>query len=325
MFKGKNVLVAGGTGVIGIPIVNLLVERGAKVTVAGMEPESKAHKYLPESATYIQRNFLDIEQCKNEIRGKQIVINLAGTKRSVGVGYKGISKFLVDMLRLQTNIMDISHEERVERFLFVGSICEYPPLEIRHELDVWNGKPQQNDWIPGVQKRIGESQAEAYFLDTGWDAVRIVRPSNVYGPYDNFNSETAQVIPAIISKLINQPESLEVIGDGSNIRDFIYSEDVAFWSLAALENAPANYPINLGSGEGVSIKEIVSKLVKINGKNTLVNYSTSVNGGDPSRMLSMNRAREVLGFRQLFSIDVGLRKTFDWALTNPNWKTEKFI
>jgi GDP-L-fucose synthase len=238
-----------------------LVERGAKVTVAGMEPESKAHKYLPESATYIQRNFLDIEQCKNEIRGKQIVINLAGTKRSVGVGYKGISKFLVDMLRLQTNIMDISHEERVERFLFVGSICEYPPLEIRHEQDVWNGKPQQNDWIPGVQKRIGESQAEAYFLDTGWDAVRIVRPSNVYGPYDNFNSETAQVIPAIISKLINQPESLEVIGDGSNIRDFIYSEDVAFWSLAALENAPANYPINLGSGEGVSIKEIVSKLV----------------------------------------------------------------
>ena len=325
MYKGKSVLVAGGTGVIGIPMVHHLVSRGANVTVVGMENSDSVKKFLPKNVEYLKRNLLDVEQCKEVIKNKQIVINLAGTKRSVGVGYKGVSKFLVNMLRLQTNIMDISHEARVERFLFVGSICEYPKLEIRKEESVWDGKPEQNDWIPGVQKRIGEVQAEAYFLDTGWDAVRIVRPSNVYGPYDNFRVLTGQVIPALVAKLIKNPEKLEVMGDGSNVRDFIFSDDVAFWSLEALEKAPVNLPINIGSGQGVSIKELVSTLIRVSNQKIPIEFLSTSPSGDLSRVLDMKRAREIIGFNQLNTLEMGLQKTFDWIKENHNWQTEKYV
>lgn len=325
MYKGKNVLVTGGTGVIGIPIVNKLVGRGANVTVVAMENPDFVMKYLPREVTYLKRNLLDIEQCKDVIKNKQIVINLAGTKRSVGIGYKGVSQFLVNMLRLQTNIMEISHDANVERFLFVGSICEYPKLEIRDEESVWNGKPEQNDWIPGIQKRVGEVQAEAYFLDTGWDAVRVVRPSNVYGPFDNFSIETGQVIPALIAKLVKNPDRLDVIGDGSNVRDFIFSEDVAHWSLEALEKAPVNFPVNLGSGSGLSIRELVSVLIEVSNKKIPVFYSSKSSSGDLYRVLDMSRARKLLGFNQLYSFESGLRMTYDWVLKNPNWQLQKYI
>jgi GDP-L-fucose synthase len=325
MYKGRKVLVAGGTGVLGIPIVHELVKRGATVEVVGMENKSDVTKYLPAEVKYTKRNLLEIEQCRAAIRGQEIVINLAGTKRSVGIGYKNISKFLVSMLNLQTNIMDVSHSEGVERFLFVGSICEYPALEIRSEDEVWSGKPQQNDWIPGVQKRIGEVQAEAYFLDTGWDAVRIVRPSNVYGPFDNFSPLTGQVIPSLISKLLKNPETLDVLGDGSNIRDFIYADDVAFWSLEALEKAPHNFPINIGSGNGSTIAEIAETLVRIYKSNTEIRYSSQVPSGDRKRILDMSRASEVIGYFSRTPLEQGLVKTLQWAKENPEWIKEKYV
>jgi GDP-L-fucose synthase len=325
MYKGKKVLVAGGTGVLGIPMVKELVFRGALVTVVGMEEENHALKYLPREAKYLKRNLLDLDQCKNVISGQEFVINLAGTKRSVGIGYKGISKFLVTMLNLQTNIMDVSHSEGIERFLFVGSICEYPNLELRTEEDVWNGKPQQNDWISGVQKRIGEAQAEAYLLDTGWDAVRIVRPSNVYGPFDNFSSEQGQVIPSLVAKLLAKPKKLEVMGDGSNIRDFIYADDVAFWSLEVLEKAPSNFPINLGSGLGTSIKEIAETLVELKGGVIDIEYSSQIPSGDLKRILDTRRAKESIGFYTQTSIREGLEKTLYWAKENPQWAKEKYV
>lgn len=325
MYKSKKVLVAGGTGVLGVPIVHELVKRGANVSVVGIENEEDVMKYLPKEAKYSRRNLLDINECKEAISNQEIVINLAGTKRSVGIGYKNISKFLVSMLNLQTNIMDVSHSMGVERFLFVGSICQYPKLEVRSEDQVWNGKPQQNDWIPGIQKRIGEVQAEAYYLDTGWDAVRIVRPANVYGPFDDFSSETGQVIPSLIAKLIRNFGELEVLGDGSNVRDFIFADDVAFWSLEVLEKAPHNYPVNIGSGLGISITELVNTLIKISNSTIKVKFKPSVSGGDSKRILDVSRAHELLGFTPKTTLSDGLTKTLQWAIQNPEWIKLKYV
>ena len=325
MYKKEKVLVAGGTGVIGIPIVHELINRGAHVTVVGMEDENIALRYLPREVIYKKRNLLDIDQCSEVIRNHKIVVNCAGTKRSVGIGYKNISGFLVSMLNLQTNIMDIAHKEKVERFLYFGSIAEYPPIEIRHEDDVWNGKPAQNDWFTGVQKRIGEVQSEAYFLDTGWDAVRIVRPSNVYGPFDNFGITNSQVIPALISKMLTNPKKLEILGDGSNIRDFIYSQDVAYWSLEALEKAPNNYPVNIGSGVGQSIKEIAMILCKILNIEPEISFESNRPSGDLKRVLDIKRAKEILGFYPKISLEEGLARTVNWIKDNPKWNEQKYV
>ena len=325
MYKGAKVVVAGGTGVVGVPIVQQLVSKGALVTVVGMESENVVAKYLPRNIKYLQRDLLQLENCKEVFKGHQIILNLAGTKRSVGIGYKGVSNFFTNMLKLQINIMEIAHDLRVERFLFVGSICEYPTIAIRSEDEVWNGKPAQNDWLSGVQKRIGESQGEAYFLDTGWDAVRVVRLSNVYGPFDNFTEENGQVIPALISKLIKNSRKLQIIGDGSNVRDFIFSEDAAYWSLEALEKAPSTYPINIGSGVGTSIKSIAENLIEIFGYKTEVEYRPLMQSGDKERVLNTDRAKRVLNFHERVSIPDGLRKTVEWIRENPDWNNYKYL
>ena len=325
MYKGSKVLVAGGSGVIGIPIVKELVSRGAIVTAVGMESVAVATKYLPPKVNYVQGNLLDIEYCKKIFKDHRIVLNLAGTKRSVGIGYKGISKFFVDMMKLQTNIMEVAHDLNVERFLFVGSISEYPSIDIRSEDEVWNGKPAQNDWFTGVQKRMGESQSEAYFLDTGWDAVRIIRPSNVYGPFDNFGEENGQVIPALISKLFRNSQKLQIIGDGTNLRDFIFADDVGYWALEALEKSPPNFPLNIGSGIGTSVKEIAENLVDIFGGNTLIEYLPAKNSGDKVRILDISRAKTTIGFDPSISIKEGLKKTVNWIKSNENWNQSKYL
>jgi GDP-L-fucose synthase len=325
MYKNEKVIVLGGTGVVGIPVVRELVKRGAQVTVVGMEDTNVAKRYLPIEALYKRRNLLDREQCNEVINNHKIVINCAGTKRSVGIGFKNISKFFVEMLNLQTNIMDAAHDQRAERFLFIGSIAEYPPLEIRQEDDVWKGKPSQNDWFTGVQKRIGEVQADAYQLDTGWDAVRIVRLSNVYGPFDDFGIVNSQVIPALISKLLVNSEKLVILGDGSNVRDFIYSDDAAFWSLEALERAPCNYPINIGSGSGERIRTVVDVISEILQISPEISFETSQPSGDLKRVLDITRAREILNFHPRISLYQGIERTIAWFRSNPEWGHEKYV
>ena len=108
---------------------------------------------------------------------------------------------------------------------------------------------------------MGELQAEAYKIEYNWDKISIVRPANVYGPYDNFDPENAMVIPSLINRALSGEKPLVVWGDGSPIRDFIHSKDVARGMLLAVEKG-INEPLNLGSGEGVSIKQIAETIAK---------------------------------------------------------------
>ena len=241
-FKGKNILVAGGTGTIGIPLTKQLIQLGAKVTVASNHSEDYAQSVFGKKIKFIHTDLVDQKQCSEAVKGNEFVFNLVGIKGSVGIGETKVASYLVSMLRFQTNMMEAAFVENVERFLFVGSICSYPQTDIHYEDNVWNGMPKQNDRIPGIAKRIGELQGEAYQLEAGWDAVRVVRPSNVYGPHDDFNPETAQVIPALIGRIFAGENPLIVWGDGENKRDFIFSEDCAYWMLKSMEKAPQTRP-----------------------------------------------------------------------------------
>jgi GDP-L-fucose synthase len=180
--------------------------------------------------------------------------------------------------------------------------------------------PKQNDRIPGIAKRVGELMGEAYQLEYGWDAVRIVRPSNVYGPYDDFNPATAQVIPALINRMVNGENPVKVWGDGSAIRDFIYSEDVAYWIIKAVENAPPCMPINLGNGNGITIKEVTETISSLINPSPEIIWDIEKPSGDPCRILSMDRAKEVLGYHQRTSLKNGLDKTIQWYKANKNFK-----
>jgi GDP-L-fucose synthase len=315
VYKDARVLVAGGSGTIGVQIVKLLLSRGSIVTVASLDDISRIQTLFGIDSSRINFRHLDLtlmESCTEAVKDQDIVLNLVGIKGSTGIGETKVASYLVPMLRFQTNLMEAAFNQKISRFLFTGSVCSYPQSELHEEENMWSGMPKQNDRIPGIAKRVGELLGEAFELEFGWDAVRVVRPSNVYGPYDDFNPLTAQVIPSLIHKANSGADEIDVWGDGTAIRDFIYSEDVAYWMLEALEKAPSNYPINLGSGTGVAIREIAEAVVRIVKPDMRINWIPSGPVGDPVRVMSIERAIKVLGFKQRTSLIEGLAKTNKW-------------
>lgn len=322
-YQGKEVLVAGGTGTIGIPLVRKLVERGANVTVVSLDSEAYAKTVLGDGPRFIGGNLTQYDVCLGVTKNQDFVFNLVGIKGSVGIGLTKAASYFVPVLWFQTNLMEAAFRSGVSRYMFVSSICAYPQSNLHLEDNMWEGMPMQNDRYAGIAKRVGEIQGETYLHEYGWDAVRIVRPSNVYGPFDNFNPATAQVIPALIRRMLDGENPLKVWGDGSAVRDFIFSEDVTDGILLALEKAPACVPINLGSGVGATIKQLVETIAKYVPVPPTIEWDTSKPTGDPVRVLSMTRAKELLGFETKTPLEMGIQRTISWYFANPGLANQR--
>ena len=311
-YKGRKVLVTGGTGTIGSCLVKRLVELGSQVSVISLDSKERAEAVLDRTVIFSQADLRDYKVCMDAMEGQEYVFNLMAVKGNTQRGLSKVASAYVPFLLCNTNIMDAAFKKGVSRFMFVGSIGEYPEIDIRHEDDVWNGPPAANDKYMGIAKRAGEAQAETYLYEYGWDAVRIVRLSNVYGPYDDFDPRTAHVIPALISRASNGENPLNVAGDGSAVRDFIYLDDVVRGMLRALEKAPPCVPINLGSGKGVTIKETAETIVKCLGNGIYIKWDSSRPTGDKKRVLEVSRAKELLDFEAEISLCEGIKKTIEW-------------
>ena len=323
MYKGKKVLVAGGTGTIGIPLVRQLVERGADVMVVSLDEPEHAHRILGPNVRYARDDLTELPACLRATYGQDFVFNMVGIKGSVGIGETKVASYFVPMLRFQTNLMDAAFRSKVSRYLFVSSVCGYPQSSLHLEDNMWNGLPKQNDKYPGLAKRIGEIQGETYLKEFGWDAVRIVRPSNVYGPFDDFDPRTAQVIPALIRRMLDGENPIRVWGDGSAVRDFILSDDVAYWCLEAVEKAPPCTPVNLGSGTGCTIREVAEVIAKSMPSRPRIEWDASKPSGDPVRLMSMERAKALIGFKPRTSLEDGIRQTIAWYLEHKNVASQR--
>ena len=320
MYEGRRVLVAGGTGVIGVPVVKRLVNLGAMVTVVSLQPREIAAVNLGETLEHIsfmQADLTDPKVSDRVVKGNSVVFNLVGIKGSVGVGFSQVASVMVPTIRFQTNLLDSSFKAGVERFLFTGSVCSYPQALLHREESMWDGLPMQNDRYTGIAKRLGEAMAEAYELEHGWDAVRVVRPSNVYGPLDDFDPRSAQVIPSLIAKAASSQSSLYVWGDGTAVRDFIFSDDVAKWMIKVVAEAPSKMPLNLGSGEGFTIREVAETVVKVVKPSLRIDFDGSKPAGDPVRILSTERITGLLDYGSLTSLEDGIRRTYEWFSQTP--------
>ena len=316
MLKGKKILVAGGTGTIGIPLVKSLISLGSNVQVMSIDSPKRAKTVFGTDVFFVKGDFRNYEVCNKATKGKDIVINLIAVKGNSLKGVSNISNAFVTFLTCNTNLMEAAFRNDVERFLFVGSICEYPAIDFRHEDDLWHGPPQSNDRYTGIAKRAGEAQAEAYYQEYHWDAVRIVRPSNVYGPYDDFDPKTAQVIPALINRMVNGENPVTVYGDGTAVRDFIYSEDVVLGMLLALEKAPCCLPINLGAGKGITIKKVAENIANLVPSKPQIIWDKEKPIGDKKRVLITDRAKEIINFVPNTSLNTGIKQTIEWYINN---------
>ena len=309
MFKNKKVLITGGGGMIGRSLVKLLLEKECKIYIADLTKPTD----LPDGVEHLQVDLRFFDNCLDICKGKDFIFHLAGVKGSPKMCIEQPVDFMVPMLQFNTNMIQAAFESNVEWFLYTSSVGVYSPAEVFYEESVWDTFPSPNDRYPGWAKRIGELQTETYKVQHGWDRFSIVRPANVYGPYDNFNPANAMVVPSLIRKA-QENDVLEVFGDGSPIRDFIFADDVARGMIYTVENK-IKEPINLGSGVGYSIKQLVEMVIKYSGKSLEIKWLSDMPSGDKKRLFSMDRARKY-GFEPLIKLEEGIKITTEWFLNN---------
>jgi GDP-L-fucose synthase len=310
-YKNKKTLVTGGTGLIGRPLVDMLVKAGADVTIASLDEPSRA----PLGVKFVKIDLREFSSCMKVCEGNEIVFQLAGVKGSPKMCAEKPASFLVPTVTFSFNMMEAARRCSVARFLFTSSVGVYQPAEVFYEDDVWKTFPSPNDRFAGWAKRLAELQAEAYKIEYGWDKISIVRPANVYGPFDNFDPENAMVIPSLINRALSGENPLTVWGDGSPIRDFIHAKDVARGMMLAVEKG-INEPINLGSGSGVTIREVAETIANSvpSGAVPIV-WDVSKPAGDKKRLMDMTRAASY-GFKCEVSLEEGIKETIDWYLQN---------
>jgi len=307
--NGKKVLVTGGTGLIGQQLIKLLKEEGANIRIVSLDNNS----LVPPDVEFMQLDLMNFDNCKKACENVDVVFNLIGIKTSPKIIKEKPANIFVSYLRFNTNIIEAARQSNVGWFLYVSTIGVYSPTDIMSEDELWNGFPSKHDWYGGWAKRMGEMQLETYKIQYGLNNYSIIRPANVYGPYDDF-SETSMVIPSLIKRIYNKENPFVVWGDGTTIRDFIYSEDVARAMIFAVTNE-INEPLNVGSGKGISIKDVVNTVIEISDYNPEIIWDTSKPSGDKQRILDTNKLNSY-GFTPKINLKNGLTKTLEWYKLN---------
>lgn len=315
MFSNKKILITGGSGMIGRELVNLLNEENAIIHIADLNEPINMSKKIK----YYSVDLREFSNCLKICKGIDYVFNLVGIKCSPKECLKEPAKIIGPMLQFNTNMLEAAMMSKVKWYLYTSTVGVYEPAEILKEDAVWKTQPSKNDWFGGWAKRIGELQCKAYEIQNGIGNCSIVRPANVYGAYDNFNSNSAMVIPSLIKKA-NESSVLEVWGDGSEIRDFIHAKDVAKGMMFAVKNRITT-PINLGSGTGHSIKKIAE--IISGSYNIPIKWLVEKPRGDKMRVFDMSKANS-LGFFPSVTIEEGIKQTIEWFSNNKRILKRKY-
>ena len=306
-FAGKSVLVTGGTGMIGRQIVDILVEAGAKVRIVSLDKVNVNPK-----AEHVFGDLTDFAFCKEITKGMDFVFHVAGIKGSIEVTKAKPASFFVPLLMFNTNVLESCRLNEVKKVVYTSSIGAYASAEVFKETQILEGPPM--DMFPGWAKRMAELQAKAYKIQYGLDNFAIVRPCNVYGPGDNFDPANAMVIPSLMYRIHKKEDPVVIWGDGSAIRDFAYSRDVAEGVILALHYGTRGDFVNLGSGKEYSIKDLVETLRSFLDFNYV--FDATKPAGFKRRVMNLTRAREWIHYNPTTDLKDGLQETWNWFISN---------
>ncbi len=314
-WKGRKVLVTGGAGFIGSHVVEKLVSLQSKVSVID-NFQNGSRKNIEKVIKDIN---LHIGNCMNPIdaekacKDQEIVMNLAARVGGIEYNRAHQATMLRDNLLISTVMIEEARKAEVERFLSVSSACVYsrncsiPTPEIEGFID----EPEPTNGGYGWAKRMAEKLA-LYYAGEFRMKIGIVRPYNCYGPRDHFDPNVSHVIPALIRRVFERENPVRVWGSGKQTRAFLYVEDMAEGMMRAIEKYPFPDPVNLGTNEEISIKELIEKIIKISGIQTMPEFDTKKPDGSIRRNSDNQKAIDKIGFLAKVSLDEGLQKTISW-------------
>jgi len=300
--------VTGGAGFVGRFVVERLRAGGAKDV------------FVPRKATVDLTRAEDTRRYFGEVK-PTLVIHLAATVGGIEANRLRPGTFFRDNMLMGVNVLEEGRLAGVKKIVVVGTVCAYPkfaPVPFRED-DLWNGYPEETNAPYGVAKKALLVMAQSYRHEFGLNSVFLL-PVNLYGPGDNFDLTTSHVIPAMIRKFIEAKAkgAREVIlwGDGSPTREFLYVADAAEGIVAAATSYDGEDPVNLGSGEEISIRDLAQAIASAVGFGGEVRWDTSKPNGQPRRKLDTSRARDRFGWTAKTRFADGVRATLDWYAKN---------
>lgn len=318
-WQGKKVIVTGGAGFIGSHVVEKLVKKGARVTILDTLQNGTLKNLASVKGEFeaIKGDCTDDNVLKKALFKKDIVMNIAARVGGIEYNRTHQATMMRDNLLIGTKVIQLAQLAKVERFLVVSSACVYPrdcsvPTP---ESEGFDSEPEPTNGGYGWAKRMAEKLGMYYAEEFGMK-VAIVRPYNCYGPRDHFDPLLSHVIPALTKRVYDGENPVNVWGSGKQTRAFLYVEDMAEGMIRAIEKYPIPEPINLGTDEEISIKDLIQKIIKITGKKTKVTFDKSKPDGSPRRNSDNTLAKSKIGFEAKVSLDEGLRRTIEWYQRN---------
>jgi GDP-L-fucose synthase len=298
-----RVLVTGGGGFLGAHVVE-------RLRAKQIEP------FVPRRRDYDLTVGSDVERLFTDAR-PELVLHLAAEVGGIGANRDNPGRYWYANLMMGLHVLEQSRLHDVGKIVMLGTICSYPKFASVpfHEDDLWNGYPEETNAPYGVAKKALLVGAQGYREQYDTNAIFLL-PVNLYGPYDNFNLQTSHVIPALIRRMVDAQERGEheivLWGDGSPTREFLYVDDCAEAIVLASERYDGAEPVNLGTGQEISIRELAELIAELTGFDGTIEWDTTKPNGQPRRRLDVSRAAELFGFRASTKLRDGLARTIAW-------------
>jgi GDP-L-fucose synthase len=294
-----KILVTGGGGFLGSHLVERLEADGHDVVAA------RRRDHDLTSMEDAGRLFAEARP--------ELVFHLAAEVGGIGANRANPGRYWYANLTMGAHVLEQSRVHDVRKLVIAGTVCSYPkhtPVPFREET-LWEGYPEETNAPYGVAKKAVLVGAQAYREQYGLDAVYLM-PANLYGPRDNFDLASSHVIPALIRKMLAGEDEVVLWGDGSPTREFLYVDDCVDGLLAAAERYSSAEPVNLGTGDEISIRDLAASLADITGFSGDIRWDASMPNGQPRRALDASRARELLGWEARTPLREGLERTVAW-------------
>lgn len=301
----RMIVLTGSGGFLGQFVLRNLLEK-RKVNVKNLT--------LPRSRTDDLR---DLAVCERLVKDADIVIHVAGRTGGIGYNKRYPGSLFYDNIIMNTQLMEASRKAGVAKFVGIGTVCSYPkftPVPF-HEEDLWSGYPEETNASYGLAKKMMLVQGQAYRQEFGLNAVHLLMV-NLYGPGDNFDPEDSHVIPSLVRKFVDaKRRDLPFVilwGTGKASREFLYVADAAEAIVAAAERYEDGAPVNIGSGNEVSILVLAETISRIVGYKGELRFDTTKPDGQPRRGLDVSKAERYFGFKAQTLLEDGLRNTIEW-------------
>lgn len=307
---GKRVCVAGSTGFLGSWIARELLNEGAAVRGVSLSGRDRE----PLEIESVAADLRDFEQASEVVRGQEALVIAAAVTSGAQVMAQDPLAHLLDNVLINGALLRAATLQEVKRVVFISSSTVYPVGDWAMSEEDFTGDYFASYEVVASMKRFAEESCRHISLHSETETI-VVRPGNAYGPWDHFDSENSHVIPALVSRIARATSTLQVWGDGEDIKNFIYAGDLAQGIVQALQFGKPGEIYNLGGPKEVSIREIVNVLLDCAGKPDLqVEYDPSKPSMIPMRRINSTKAATDLGFVPTTSPEDGLRETYDWYM-----------